>query len=84
MRRIWLGVLVLALSIPGGGPSEAQFSSCQYCWTASGDTGICLDVVTPSPSLSTLSECQGIQQCFPFLGGAFCRPACTGHQCYWV
>lgn len=86
MRRLALACLVLlAVLVPRGEPAEAQFSPCQFCWTSSGEYGQCQDAVTPSPSLSTYSNCQGIEKCFPMLGGEqYCFPACTGNQCYWV
>lgn len=86
MRKFALVALMLGgFLVPSVSPVEAQFSPCQLCWTSSGDTGQCLNVVTPSPSLSTLSDCQGTTKCFPQLGGEpFCIAACTGSQCYWV
>lgn len=85
MRKLVLSfVFAAAILVPWAEQVEAQFSPCQLCWTSSGEYGQCQDVVTPSPALNTMSNCQGIKQCFPFLGGEICRPACTGNQCFWV
>lgn len=83
LRRRLLLPTVLAFLSSVALPSITA-GDCQYCWDASPPTGQCLDVLDPSPSLNTLSQCRGIALCFPAPDGTVCIPYCEGTPCYWV
>lgn len=80
MKRLMLVCLVFVAVVPAG---ESIDADCQYCSTE-GDHGRCYDVVNPNPAIFAYSNCEGIQQCYPYVGGTHCYPACNGNQCYWV
>lgn len=66
------------------GAAWSAVADCQYCWKEEPTGGICQDVVNPSPSISTLENCQGGLKCKTGEFGTICWPDCTGDPCYWV
>lgn len=77
---------VAALLLTGAGFSFPAVGDCQFCYRGGIETqpGQCLDILNPSPSVDSVSECVGILRCWPFLGGRFCLPDCAGYDCLWV
>lgn len=60
-------------------------AECMYCSRSDPNGGICNIVLTPSPSIATLSNCEGTLYCSSGADGSeICFPACNGNPCFWV
>jgi len=75
-----LGLAVLAML----GLTVTALADCRYCSRSDPNGGECDIVLTPNPSLLTLSNCAGILRCRTALGETICFPDCDGTPCYWV
>lgn len=76
-----LALLLFALAVVA--PFEV-LANCQYCSRNDPRGGICNDVLSGSPFLPTLSNCEGILRCRRALNEEFCVPDCDGNPCFWV
>ena len=78
--RLVLGLAVLAML----GVTLAAWADCRYCSKSDPNGGECDIVLTPNPSILTLSNCVGTLRCRIALNEEICFPHCEGDPCFWT